>query len=53
MAVNLMVAARLAGVAIERTARWAVWFVFAMMTALIALIAVPDLVLWLPNALGY
>ncbi len=53
MAVNLMVSARLAGVAIERTARWAVWFVFAMMTALIALIAVPDLVLWLPNALGY
>ncbi|TXL66269.1 TRAP transporter large permease [Zeimonas arvi] len=53
MAVNLMVAARMAGVAIEQTARWAVWFVFAMMTALIALIAVPDLVLWLPNALGY
>ena len=53
MAVNLMVSARLAGVAIEQTARWAVWFVFAMMTALIALIAVPDLVLWLPNALGY
>jgi tripartite ATP-independent transporter DctM subunit len=53
MAVNLMVSARLAGVPIEQTARWAVWFVFAMMTALIALIAVPDLVLWLPNALGY
>jgi len=53
VAVNLMVSARLAGVAIEQTARWAVWFVFSMMVALVALIAVPDLVLWLPNALGY
>ncbi|MFA7667056.1 MAG: TRAP transporter large permease [Burkholderiaceae bacterium] len=53
MAVNLMVSARLAGVAIESTARWAFWFVFSMMTAMMLLIAVPDLVLWLPNVLGY
>ncbi|MCM5572297.1 TRAP transporter large permease [Burkholderiaceae bacterium FT117] len=53
VAVNLMVSARLAGVAIEQTARWAIWFVFSMMVALVALVAVPDLVLWLPNALGY
>ena len=53
MAVNLMVSARLAGIAIEQTARWAMWFVFSMLVALVLLIAVPDLVLWLPNALGY
>ncbi len=53
VAVNLMVAARLAGVPIEQTARWAMWFVFAMMVVLVALIAAPDLVMWLPRSLGY
>ena len=53
MAVNLMVSARLAGVRIEQTARWAVWFVFSMMALLVVLIAVPELSLWLPAALGY
>ncbi|HRO57807.1 MAG TPA: TRAP transporter large permease subunit, partial [Burkholderiaceae bacterium] len=53
MAVNLMVSARLAGVRIEQTARWAVWFVFSMLVLLVVLIAVPELALWLPNALGY
>jgi C4-dicarboxylate transporter, DctM subunit len=53
VAVNLMVSARLAGVPIEQTARWALWFVFSMMVVLVALIAVPDLVMWLPRQLGY
>jgi C4-dicarboxylate transporter DctM subunit len=53
MAVNLMVSARLAGVRIEQTAGWALWFVFSMLVLLVALIAVPQLSLWLPTALGY
>ncbi|WP_409740953.1 TRAP transporter large permease [Ferrovibrio sp.] len=53
MAVNLMVSSKLAGVPIEQTARWAVWFVLAMLLALILLIAVPDVVLWLPRSLDY
>ena len=53
MAVNLMVSSRLAGVRIEQTARWAMWFVFSMLVVLAALIAVPELVLWLPRKLGY
>jgi tripartite ATP-independent transporter DctM subunit len=53
VAVNLMVAARLAGIPIEQTARWALWFVFSMMVVLVTLIAVPDLVMWLPRQLGY
>ncbi|WP_374467364.1 TRAP transporter large permease [Ferrovibrio sp.] len=53
MAVNLMVSAKLAGVPIEQTARWAVWFVLAMMLALVLLIVMPDLVLWLPRSLDY
>ena len=53
MAVNLMVSARLAGVSIEATTRWALWLVFAMLVVLVAIVAVPDLALWLPRALGY
>jgi C4-dicarboxylate transporter DctM subunit len=53
MAVNLMVSARLAGVRIEQTAGWALWFVFSMMVLLVVLIAVPELSLWLPRTLGY
>ena len=53
MAVNLMVSARLAGVRIEQTVPWVMWFVFAMLVVLVALIAVPDLALWLPRALNY
>ncbi len=53
MAVNLMVSARLAGVRIEQTVPWVLWFVFAMLVVLVALIAVPELALWLPRALNY
>lgn len=53
MAVNLMVSAKLAGIPIEQTARWAGWFVLAMMLALVLLIVVPEIVLWLPRSLGY
>ena len=53
LAVNLMVSARLAGVRIEQTVPWVVWFVFAMLLVLAAIIAVPELALWLPRALNY
>ena len=53
MAVNLMVSARLAGVRIEQTVPWVLWFVFAMLVVLVALIAVPELALWLPRTLNY
>ncbi|MBP7063319.1 TRAP transporter large permease [Ferrovibrio sp.] len=53
MAVNLMVAARLARVPIEQTVRWVIWFVLAMLILLVALIAFPDIVTWLPKSLGY
>ena len=53
MAVNLMVSSRLAGVRIEQTVPWVMWFVFAMLAVLVLLIAVPELTLWLPRTLGY
>jgi TRAP-type C4-dicarboxylate transport system permease large subunit len=53
VAVNLMVASRLAGVRIEQTFPWVLWLVFAMGVVLAALIAIPELSLWLPRSLGY
>lgn len=53
VAVNLMVSSRLAGVRIEQTVPWVLWLVFAMGVVLVALVAVPDLALWLPRELGY
>jgi TRAP-type C4-dicarboxylate transport system permease large subunit len=53
VAVNLMVASRLAGVRIEQTIPWVLWLVFAMGVVLAALIAIPELALWLPRSLGY
>ncbi|MBW6494388.1 MAG: TRAP transporter large permease subunit, partial [Burkholderiaceae bacterium] len=53
VAVNLMVTSRLAGVRIEHTAKWAIWFVFSMMVLLVILIAIPGITTWLPDALGY
>ncbi|MGE0312596.1 MAG: TRAP transporter large permease [Lautropia sp.] len=53
MAVNLMVSARLAGVKIEDTVKWVVWFVLAMLVLLVVLIAFPSISLWLPRTLHY
>ncbi len=53
VAVNLMVSCRMAGVRIESTIPWVMWFVFAMMLILAVLVAVPSISLWLPQALGY
>ena len=53
VAVNLMVSCRMAGVRIESTIPWVMWFVFTMMLILAVLVAVPETSLWLPRALGY
>ncbi len=53
MAVNLMVSCRLTGAAMEDTVRWVVWLLLAMFLGLLLLVAFPELVLWLPEALGF
>ncbi len=53
MAVNLMVACRIAGVPIETTFRWTAWFIGAMFVVVLLVVAIPDLALWLPRRLGY
>ena len=52
MAVNLMVSCRIAGVPIESTIPWVAWLVLAMGAAAAAVMAVPDLALWLPRTMG-
>jgi len=52
MAVNLMVSCRIAGVSMESTIPWVIWMVIAMTAAAAAVMAVPDLALWLPRLIG-
>lgn len=52
-AVNLMVTCRLAGIPIEATLKWCTWLVVAMTALLLVLTFVPEIVLFLPRALGY
>lgn len=53
LAVNLMVSCRIANVRMEETVRWVVWMMAAMFMVLVAVIAFPQLALWLPHKLGY
>jgi TRAP-type C4-dicarboxylate transport system permease large subunit len=52
MAVNLMVSCRIAGVSMESTVPWVIWLVLAMLLSAVAVMAVPDIALWLPRAMG-
>ncbi len=52
MAVNLMVSCRIAGVSMESTIPWVSWLVLAMTAAAAAVMAMPELALGLPRALG-
>jgi tripartite ATP-independent transporter DctM subunit len=52
-AVNLMVTCRLAGIPMESTIVWCLWLVGAMTAMLLVLTFVPEIVLFLPRALGY
>ena len=53
LAVNLMVSCRIANVRMEETVRWVVWMLASMFLVLVAVIAFPELALWLPRKLGY
>ena len=53
VAVNLFVTAKIAGVPIEATVPWVMWFVLTMIVVLVLLVAFPELALWLPRHLGY
>lgn len=53
MAVNLMVACRMADVPIERTVRWVLWLVAGFTLAIVAVFLLPELALWLPRSMGY
>lgn len=53
LGVNLMVTARMAGIGMESTVGWVLWYVAAMAAALLLVGFVPELALWLPRTLGY
>ena len=53
MAVNLMVASKIAQVRMEATTRWVLWLVLAMCLAMLAVVVWPQIALWLPTKLGY
>ena len=53
LAVNLMVACRIARVPMESTFRWVLWLLCSMFTVLVLVIIFPELALWLPRTLGY
>ena len=53
LAVNLMVSCRIAGVRMESTVRWVGWMLLAMFLVMVAVIAFPQLALWLPAKMGY
>jgi len=52
MAVNLMVSCRIAGVSMESTIPWVTWLMLAMTIAAAAVMAMPELALGLPRAMG-
>jgi TRAP-type C4-dicarboxylate transport system permease large subunit len=53
MAVNLLVACRLAQVQVEQTLPHVGWLVFAFVLATLAVALYPPIALWLPKSLGY
>ena len=53
IAVNLMVACRIANVRIEDTTRWVLWMLLAACFVLLILVVFPEIATWLPSALGY
>ena len=53
MAVNLMVSCRMAGVSMESTIPWVLWFIVSFLVMIMAVFFYPELALWLPRRLGY
>ena len=53
MAVNLMVACRIAKVRIDETIPWIGWLIVSFVAATLVVLFVPEVALWLPRRLGY
>ena len=53
LAINLMVSCRIAGVQMESTVKWVIPMLISMCIVMLAVIAFPELALWLPAMLGY
>jgi C4-dicarboxylate transporter, DctM subunit len=53
MAVNLLVACRLAAVRIEQTVPYVLWLVLSFIVATVMVAVWPDLALWLPRSMGF
>ena len=53
MAVNLMVACRLAHVRIDETIPWVGWLLVSFIAATLVVLFFPEVALWLPRRLGY
>lgn len=53
VAVNLMVATRMAGVRLEQTFGWTLIFICAMGASLVLVMLVPEIALWLPDKMGF
>ena len=53
MAINLMVSCRLAGVPMEATVRWVLWFIGSFIVVIVLVFFLPEIALWLPRRLGY
>jgi len=53
MAVNLMVACKMAKVPMEATIPWVGWLIVSFLAVTFVVILFPELALWLPRTLGY
>lgn len=53
IAVNLMVSCKIAQVQMETTIGWVMWMLMAAALLLLLLVVFPEIVLWLPQTLGY
>jgi tripartite ATP-independent transporter DctM subunit len=53
LAVNLMVSCRMAGVSVESTIPWVLWFIVSFLVMIAAVFFFPELALWLPRQMGY
>ncbi|TFY99843.1 TRAP transporter large permease [Ramlibacter rhizophilus] len=52
-AVNLMVSCRMAGVSIESTVPWVLWFLVSFLLVIVIVFFQPQVALWLPRVLGF
>lgn len=53
VAINLMVTTQIAGIRLEKTFGWALFFMLTMLSALVLVMVFPGLALWLPERMGF